>query len=478
MSIGRSCACGRSAPRYQNISQTSSRRGVHVEGVLVLLHVSCGSRVAMPVRAVAFAHGRPGSRRSSCRRWRSPTRCSISSATRRWSGCAGSARTSSCDLVAKVEMLNPGGSVKDRPAIAMIDAAERDGLLKPGGTIVEPTSGNTGVGLAIVAAQRGYQLHLRDVRQDERREGRAAARVRRRGRRVPDRGAARAPRLVLLGRRPAHARDRRTRSGPTSTPTRHNPDEHERSTGPEIWRADRRAASRTSSPASAPAARSPASRGTSSAEPRRADHRRRPRGLGVLGRHRPPVPRRGRRRGLLARRRTTRRVVDRVIMVTDAESFATARRVTREEGLLIGGSCGTAVHAALVVGRELGPDARRRRAAARLRARLPVEDLQRRLDDATSASSAPTARPPATCSRRARDADGSIPDLVLVTPDEPARDGVRAHARPRRVAARGEREQGAAARGEGGERHASRALAHGPGVPRPVGARPPGRARS
>ena len=62
-----------------------------------------------------------------------------------------------CDLLAKVELFNPGGSVKDRPAVAMIDAAERDGLLRPGGTIVEPTSGNTGVGLAIVAAQRGYR---------------------------------------------------------------------------------------------------------------------------------------------------------------------------------------------------------------------------------------------------------------------------------------------------------------------------------
>src|SRR5581483_6148357 len=62
-----------------------------------------------------------------------------------------------CDLIAKVELFNPGGSVKDRPAIAMIDDAERQGLLKPGGTIVEPTSGNTGVGLAIVAAQRGYR---------------------------------------------------------------------------------------------------------------------------------------------------------------------------------------------------------------------------------------------------------------------------------------------------------------------------------
>src|SRR6478752_9252484 len=62
-----------------------------------------------------------------------------------------------CDLIAKVELFNPGGSVKDRPAVTMIDAAEREGLLKPGGTIVEPTSGNTGVGLAIVAAQRGYR---------------------------------------------------------------------------------------------------------------------------------------------------------------------------------------------------------------------------------------------------------------------------------------------------------------------------------
>src|SRR5258708_1734382 len=66
-------------------------------------------------------------------------------------------RDLSCQLVAKLEMLNPGGSVKDRPAIAMIDAAERAGLLEPGGTIVEPTSGNTGAGLAIVAAQRGYR---------------------------------------------------------------------------------------------------------------------------------------------------------------------------------------------------------------------------------------------------------------------------------------------------------------------------------
>ncbi|MBV8219941.1 MAG: pyridoxal-phosphate dependent enzyme, partial [Solirubrobacterales bacterium] len=61
-------------------------------------------------------------------------------------------------LVAKLEAFNPGGSIKDRVAVALIEAAERDGRLKPGGTIVEPTSGNTGTGLAIAAALKGYRL--------------------------------------------------------------------------------------------------------------------------------------------------------------------------------------------------------------------------------------------------------------------------------------------------------------------------------
>jgi len=65
---------------------------------------------------------------------------------------AGAAR-----VLAKLEYVNPGGSIKDRIALPMIEAAERDGRLRPGGTIVEATSGNTGVGLAMVAAQRGYR---------------------------------------------------------------------------------------------------------------------------------------------------------------------------------------------------------------------------------------------------------------------------------------------------------------------------------
>src|SRR5213080_5120540 len=61
-------------------------------------------------------------------------------------------------VIAKVESLNPGGSIKDRVAIALIEAAERDGHLRPGGTIVEPTSGNTGTGLAIAARLKGYRV--------------------------------------------------------------------------------------------------------------------------------------------------------------------------------------------------------------------------------------------------------------------------------------------------------------------------------
>src|SRR5262245_6282088 len=75
------------------------------------------------------------------------------------------------EIWAKLESLNPGGSVKDRICLAMIEAAERDGHLRPGGTIIEPTSGNTGIGLALVAAVHGYRLVLTmpDTMSEERR---------------------------------------------------------------------------------------------------------------------------------------------------------------------------------------------------------------------------------------------------------------------------------------------------------------------
>ena len=67
------------------------------------------------------------------------------------------AKAAEAEIIVKIERNNPGGSVKDRPALAMIEAAEREGLLTPGGTIIEPTSGNTGVGLAWIAAVKGYR---------------------------------------------------------------------------------------------------------------------------------------------------------------------------------------------------------------------------------------------------------------------------------------------------------------------------------
>src|SRR4026207_525037 len=86
------------------------------------------------------------------------------------------ARDTKAQVFAKMENLNPGYSVKDRIGVSMIDAAEREGLLKPGGTVIEATSGNTGIGLAIAAAVKGYKCIFvmtdkASVRSEERRVG-------------------------------------------------------------------------------------------------------------------------------------------------------------------------------------------------------------------------------------------------------------------------------------------------------------------
>ena len=102
-------------------------------------------------------------------------------------------------VLAKLEMLNPGGSVKDRIGLPMIEAAERAGLLKPGGTIIEPTSGNTGHGLAIAAALKGYRCVFVMADKQSSEEAGAASGLRRGSCRLPDRRPAGVAGELLLG---------------------------------------------------------------------------------------------------------------------------------------------------------------------------------------------------------------------------------------------------------------------------------------
>ena len=163
-------------------------------------------------------------------------------------------------LVAKVEAMNPGGSIKDRAAIALIEAAERDGKLKPGGTIVEPTSGNTGTGLAIAAALKGYRVIA--VMPDKMSKEKIDL-LRAYGAEVVV-----APTEVPPESPESYYRvaDRLTEEIPGAfQPNQYrnqaNPEAHYRTTGPELG-ARAAARSPTSWPAWAPAARSPASAAT------------------------------------------------------------------------------------------------------------------------------------------------------------------------------------------------------------------------
>src|SRR4051794_24741825 len=258
-------------------------------------------------------------------------------------------------VLAKVEYFNPGGSVKDRIALRMIEAAEKSGDLAPGGTIVEPTSGNTGVGLAIVAQRRGYDcvFVLPDkVSQDKINVLTAF------GARVevcPTAVAPEDPRSYysvsnrLVAEIPGAWK-------PDQYANPNNPLSHYETTGPEVWRqTDGRVTHFVAGVGTG---------GTISGSGRYlkevSDGRVQVVGADPEG----SVYSGGTGRPYLVEgvgedfwpEAYDRTVTDEIVAVSDRDSFLMTRRLAREEGLLVGGSCGMAVVAALEVAARLTAD--------------------------------------------------------------------------------------------------------------------------
>jgi cystathionine beta-synthase len=257
------------------------------------------------------------------------------------------------NLVAKVEHMNPGGSVKERIAVSMIDAAEEAGLLRPGGTIVEPTSGNTGVGLAMIGAVRGYRVicTVPDKVSQEKRDLLSAY-----GAEVivtptdllpehPDSyyGVARRLAAEIEG---AYHPDQYTNPA--------NPQAHYDTTGPEIWRQTGGEIStlvvgvgtggtisgtghflKEMKPEVQVVGADPEGSIYTAADQTQV-HQYAVEGVGED----------------FYPKTVDLDVIDRWVKVTDAESFAMTRRLAREEGILVGGSCGMAAHAAVQIADE------------------------------------------------------------------------------------------------------------------------------
>ncbi|MGI8698731.1 MAG: cystathionine beta-synthase [Mycobacteriales bacterium] len=258
-------------------------------------------------------------------------------------------------VLVKIEYFNPGGSVKDRIALAMVEAAEASGQLEPGGTIVEPTSGNTGVGLAIVASQRGYKCVF--VMPDKMSAEKIAV-LRAYGAEVVVCPTAVAPdspdSYYSVSTRLAAEIPGGWKPNQYANPV--NPESHYRTTGPEVWHQTDGRITHFVAGIGTGGTISGAGRYLKERNPEVVVVGADPEGSVYSGGSGRPYLVEGVGEDFWPDT-YDKSVVDRVVAISDRDSFLTTRRLAREEGMLVGGSCGMAVAAALRVAAELDENA-------------------------------------------------------------------------------------------------------------------------